>query len=108
MPNNEITPNDEVMASQFLEGVNELSDEELDAIAGGISFTLDIAQFSTSSFESNQDSLRAVRNPGIRPVSKAQTTKSSLFRLKVIDATADELRALGGLFGSISRIEGDD
>jgi hypothetical protein len=103
MPNDEITPNDEAFASQFPEGVSELSDEELDEIAGGVSFDLFFSDFSQSSFASRQGRLR-----GARSMSQSKKVRSSVFRLRVLDATADDLKALGGLFGSISRIEGDD
>ncbi|ACC80469.1 hypothetical protein [Nostoc punctiforme] len=97
MSGDEITPNDEAI---------ELSDEELDDLAGGfnLQFTSIRSHRSTRGFSQQTSRGRGFHSK--RSAFHAETTDSSVFHLSITDATTEDLKVLGELFGDISAIEG--
>ncbi|QKQ75738.1 hypothetical protein [Nostoc sp. TCL240-02] len=97
MSGDEITPNDEAI---------ELSDEELDDVAGGfnLQFTSIRSHRSTRGFSQQTSRGRGFHSK--RSAFHTETTDSSVFHLSITDATTEDIKALGELFGDISAIEG--
>jgi hypothetical protein len=97
MSGDEITPNDEAI---------ELSDEELDDVAGGfnLQFTSIRSHRSTRGFTRQTSRGRGFHST--RSAFHAETADSSVFHLSITDATTEDLKVLGELFGDISAIEG--
>jgi hypothetical protein len=97
MSSDDITPTD----PEF----SELSDQELDEIAGGLSFSISHARFRQSNFSLRQ------RGRGFGSIDaglEAQNIESEAFQITVLDATTEDLKILGSLFGNTSAIEGGD
>jgi hypothetical protein len=97
MSGDEITPNDEAI---------ELSDEELDDVAGGFNLHFTSARFHKSTRGFTQQTSRGRGFHSTRSAFHAETTDSSVFHLSITDATTEDLKVLGELFGDISAIEG--
>jgi hypothetical protein len=109
MSRDEMTPNDEAFASQFPEGATELSDEELDDVAGGLNLRLTAARFHRSRFGFAQET--GGRCGSSKSAFQAETTESALIQLTITDATTEDLKVLGELLGgasAIGEIEGSD
>jgi|GEM_PF-3361946 len=97
MSGDEITPNDEAF---------ELSDEELDEVAGGFSLRLTAARFQQSKLTFAQETLFGSGCGSTQSVFQVENTESSLLQLTITDATTEDLQVLGELFGDASAIEG--
>ncbi|MEH1886371.1 MULTISPECIES: CTB family bacteriocin [unclassified Nostoc] len=97
MSDDEITPKDEAI---------ELSDEELDDVAGGFNLQFTAARFHKSTRGFTQETSRRRGCHSTRSSFHTETTDSSLFQLTITDATTEDLKVLGELFGDISAIEG--
>ncbi|MEH2272761.1 MAG: hypothetical protein V7K68_30790 [Nostoc sp.] len=96
MSGDEITPNDEAI---------ELSDEELDDVAGGFNLQFTSIRSHRSIRGFTQQTSRG-RGFQTRSAFHAETADSSVFHLSITDATTEDLKVLGELFGDISAIEG--
>ncbi|MBE9037983.1 CTB family bacteriocin [aff. Roholtiella sp. LEGE 12411] len=97
MSGDEITPNNEAI---------ELSDEDLDEVAGGFSLRLTAARFQQSKLTSVESIGSGSSNCSAQSAFQAETTESSLFQLTIVDATTEDIQALGELFGDMSAIDG--
>lgn len=84
----------------------ELSDEELDDVAGGFDMQLSIAHFNKSIIGFVQDTPLASECGSAQSAFQAETTESALIQLTITDATTEELKILGELFGGASALEG--
>jgi hypothetical protein len=82
----------------------ELSDEELDEVAGGFSLRFTAARFQQSVFTFAQETSQA--SGSTQSGFQAETTESSFLQLTIVDATTDDLKVLSELFGGASAIEG--
>ena len=101
MSGDEMTPKDEVM--------QELSDEELEDVSGGLSFQFTAARVRKSSFSSSGEaSLRSLRNRAPQPSIQEDSIESALIQLTVVDATTEDLKLFIDLLGDASAIEGSD
>lgn len=97
MSGDEMTPDDTAI---------ELSDEELDDVAGGFDLQLSIARFNKSTIGFVQGT-PPVSGCGSAPSAfQAETTESALIQLTITDATTEDLKILGELFGDASALEG--
>jgi hypothetical protein len=98
MSNPEITPNDAAI---------ELSDEELNDVAGGFNL-----QFS-GAFSSKQ-TFTFAQGTSLPGAGTAQTfiqsdsLQAAVIQFAITDATAEDLEALGGLLGGVSALEGGE
>lgn len=97
MSGDEVTPNDAAI---------ELSDEELDDVAGGFNMQLSIAHFSKSIIGFAQDTPSVSGCGSAQSAFQAETTDSALIQLSITDATTKDLEILGELFGGASALEG--
>ncbi|MEH2443024.1 CTB family bacteriocin [Nostoc sp.] len=97
MSDDEITPNDEAI---------ELSDEELDDVAGGFNLQFTAARFHKSTRGFSQQTSRRRGHHSTRSTFHTETIDSSLFQLTITDATTEDLKVLGELFGDISALDG--
>jgi bacteriocin-like protein len=95
MSNDEMTPSDD---SAF----NELSDEELDEVAGGFNLAISIAKFSQTNFSFSQISQAGSNQTTL----DTQNIESAAFQILVTDATSEDLKILGELFGGNPGIQG--
>jgi len=99
MSSDEITPSDD---SAF----SELSDEELDEVAGGFNLAISFASFSQTNFSFSQVSQHGSGCGSSKTTFDTQNIESSAFQILVTDATSEDLKVIGELFGDISAIEG--
>ncbi|MGV0027730.1 CTB family bacteriocin [Phormidesmis priestleyi] len=97
MSSDEMTPD-----SEF----NELSDQELDEVAGGLSFSISAARFSQTNLSFGQVSKPGLGCGSTETAFESQSIESAAFQITVIDATTEDLKILGELFGDASAIEG--
>ena len=95
MLGDEITPNDPPI---------ELSDEELDEVSGGFSLRFTAARFYQSESTFTHGTSHGSRSK--RSGYHAETTESSFLQLTIVDATTEDLKVLGELFGDASAIHG--
>jgi hypothetical protein len=92
--NDELTPNDGTL--------NELSDEELDEVAGGFS----LLRISATRFgRSRSSSSRG--NRGGRGGFQAESIESAALQITIVDGTADDLKALGSLLRGADAVDDD-
>jgi bacteriocin-like protein len=99
MSSDEMTPSDD---SAF----SELSDEELDEVAGGLNLAISFASFSQTNFSFSQISQSGSECGSTKTTFDTQNIESSAFQILVTDATSEDLKVIGELFGDISAIEG--
>lgn len=86
--------------------ISELSDQELDEVAGGLSFSISGAKFSQTNLSFRQASSGGCGG-STETAFESQNIQSAAFQITVIDATTEDLAALGELFGDASNaIEG--
>ncbi|KAM3091405.1 CTB family bacteriocin [Phormidesmis sp. 146-35] len=102
MSDHEMAPND--APSQEM---SELSDEELDEVAGGLSIRFTLAQFQQSKVAFAQETPLGGCGPS-RSAFQSENTASSFLELTILDATTEDIQALGGLFGGNAAIEGSE
>jgi hypothetical protein len=92
--NDELTPNDGTLS--------ELSDEELDEVAGGFSFlSIKAAKFNKRTFSLGRRSRRG------RDDSEAEDIESAALQITIVDGTAEELKIIGQLLGGADAIDDD-
>lgn len=96
MLGDEITPNDDV---------TELSDEELDEVAGGFSLSFKAARFA-STVISNDQTVSGSHKRLANSAFKAENIESSFLQVTIVDATTDDLKVLNELFGGSSALDG--
>jgi bacteriocin-like protein len=99
MSSEEMTPSDD---SAF----SELSDEELDEVAGGLNLFISAARFSQTNFSFSQVSQPGSGCGSTKTTFETQNIESAAFQIFVTDATTEDLQILGELFGGASAIEG--
>jgi hypothetical protein len=99
MSGDEITPDD-------ADAAIELSDEELDDVAGGFNLRFTAARFHKSTIGFAQETSLGSGSGSTQSVFQAETTESALIQLTITDATTEDLKVLGELFGDSSAIEG--
>lgn len=97
MSGDENTPNDAAI---------ELTDEELDDVAGGFSLRLTAARFSKSTIGFAQGTSIGSGCGSTQSAFQAETTESALLQLTIIDATTEDLKVLSELFGDASALDG--
>lgn len=102
MLGDEMAPNDEASASQFPEGTIELSDEELDDVAGGLNVQFTAARFRRSRIGFAQETAGGCGSS--KSVFQAETTESALIQFTITDATTEDLKVLTELLGGASAI----
>ncbi|NJR49610.1 MAG: hypothetical protein HC780_08565 [Leptolyngbyaceae cyanobacterium CSU_1_3] len=106
MSGDEMTP-DNAIVSQFSEGVSELSDEELDDVAGGFDLQFSVARFKKSTLGFAQETSPSSGCGGsAKSVFQSENIESALIQLVITDATTEDLKILGELFGDATAIEG--
>ncbi|QIR40410.1 hypothetical protein HCG51_29445 [Tolypothrix sp. PCC 7910] len=96
MSGDENTPNDAAI---------ELTDEELDEVAGGFSMKLTFGSFYKSTIGSVHDTSGKSRG-STHSAFQSETTESALLQLTIIDATTKDLEIIGELFGDASALDG--
>jgi hypothetical protein len=106
MSGDEITPNDETFASQFPNEATELSDEELDDIAGGLNLQFTFASSRKFKQAFVQDISAGSGCGSAKTAFQTEATESALMQLIITDATTEDLQVLGELFGDTTAIEG--
>ncbi len=99
MSGDEIIPDD-------ADAAIELSDEELDDVAGGFNLQFTAARFYKSTIRFSQETSLGSGCGSTLSAFQAETTESSLLQLTITDATTEDLEALSELFGDASAIEG--
>ena len=105
MSDNEIKPI--AGASQFPHGVDELSDQELDDISGGLNLRLNAAFFKQSNLSFSQETGGGGCGSS-KSAFAAETVESAGLQIIITDASAEDLEFLGGLLGDAAAIEGSD
>lgn len=98
MSSDEMTPTDD-------EAFSELSDQELDEVAGGLNLSISAARFSQTNFSFSQVS-QPVSCGSTQTTFETQNIESAAFQIVITDATTEDLQILGELFGDASAIEG--
>ncbi|BAY30904.1 hypothetical protein NIES2107_27520 [Nostoc carneum NIES-2107] len=83
----------------------ELTDEELDEVAGGLDMKLTFASFRKSTTGYVHDTSRRSRG-STHSAFQSETTESALLQLTIIDATTKDLEIIGELFGNASALDG--
>ncbi|MBD2213371.1 hypothetical protein H6G64_12795 [Calothrix sp. FACHB-156] len=87
------------------EAAIELTDEELDEVAGGFNLRLTAARFHKSTIGFAQETPLG-RRSSAKSAFQAETTESALLQITITDATTEDLKALGELFGDASALDG--
>ncbi|MCW5317735.1 hypothetical protein GTQ43_29345 [Nostoc sp. KVJ3] len=100
MSSDEMTPSDDDSA------FSELSDEELDEVAGGLNLAISFASFSQTNFSFSQISQFGSGSGSSKTNFDTQNIESSAFQVLVTDASTEDLKVIGELFGDISAIKG--
>ncbi|MDZ7962003.1 MAG: CTB family bacteriocin [Aulosira sp. DedQUE10] len=96
MSGDENTPNDAAI---------ELTDEELDEVAGGFNMRLTFASFRKSTIGFAQETPLGTSGSA-QSAFQAETTESALLQFTITDATTKDLEVLGELFGDASALDG--
>ncbi|MBE9014351.1 bacteriocin [Pseudanabaenaceae cyanobacterium LEGE 13415] len=107
MSGDNTTPDDAAFGSQLPEEVNELSDEELDEVSGGFDMHLTVQRFHRSRFSGSRGAGYS-RGHSAGAAYQAETIESAQIEMIILDATTEDLKALGSLFRNASAIEGSD
>ncbi|MBD6616464.1 hypothetical protein FNW02_11600 [Komarekiella sp. 'clone 1'] len=97
MSSDEMTPKDD-------EAFSELSDQELDEVAGGLNLGISIAKFSQTNLSFSQVSQHGLGCGSTTTSFEMQNIESAAFQILVTDATTEDLQILGELFGDASAI----
>ncbi|MBD2165408.1 hypothetical protein H6G04_13470 [Calothrix membranacea FACHB-236] len=97
MSSDEMTPAD----SEF----SELSDEELDEVAGGLSASISAAHYRQTNLLFGQIS-KFGRQGSNQTNFEMQNIESAAFQIVITDATTEDLKVLGELFGDASALDG--
>lgn len=94
MPNDELTPNDGTLS--------ELSDEELDEVAGGFSLLkISAARFNRRTFSTGRRNRRRSED------SELEDTESIALQITIVDGSAEELKIIRDLLGGADAIDDD-
>ncbi len=97
MSDDEMTPTD---------AASELSDEELDKVAGGFSLRMNFAVFQYNKVLATQETNSGSGLSSSKSVFAAESTEGAALQISITDATAADLKALSGLLGNVTEIEG--
>ena len=97
MSGDEITPPD---------GATELSDQELDDVAGGLSLSLNAVFFRQTNIVAAQETSVGLGGSSSKSAFAAESIESAGLQVTILDATAEDLEFLGGILGDASAIEG--
>ncbi|BAY99513.1 hypothetical protein NIES37_34960 [Tolypothrix tenuis PCC 7101] len=83
----------------------ELTDEELDEVAGGFNLRLTAARFHKSTIGSAQE-ISLGRRSSAKSLFQAENIESALLQVTITDASTEDLKVLGELFGDASALDG--
>jgi hypothetical protein len=97
MSGDEITPTDAAI---------ELSDEELDEVAGGLSLRLNAVFFRQTNVAAAQQTQAGSGYSSTKSVFEMQNIESAGLQLTVLDASAEDLEFLSGILGGAKAIDG--
>jgi len=97
MSGDEITPTDAAI---------ELSDEELDDVAGGLSLSLNAAFFRQSNVVAAQEIQTGLGSSSIKSAFGMQNIESAAFQVTILDASTEDLEFLSGILGGTKGIKG--
>jgi hypothetical protein len=97
MSSDEITPTS---------GAVELSDRELDEVAGGFSLLLSAAFFRQTNVSADRETHLGSGYSSSKSTFSMENTQSAGIQIAITDASASDLTALSGILGGATAIEG--